>query len=411
MSNIIKLDSLRLIGDSSFIANVQCVICQEIPLYPKECQNCQNLFCQDCIGEWLNIKNVCPCFCSENEIKMKGAHKFIRDLISNLRVKCSNYGLGCNENIRYEALNNHEKNNCLFRKIKCPNNSCENEILFKDKKAHETICLPQLIECHECLIKFNNLEFKKHSCMLRLIEEVRALEKKVEGNYIEIDRMKKEVENLTLESQKKHNIHHQVDKIVGSKVKDLKIFMKTEVENIIKGLIKSTPVEKKLPQIENKQIKKKDPEVMFSKFFKNLEDSEDSNKEEEEDNKDEKNNVKEDSEISEEESKNPLNNNCHSNYKNLKWLISPIKAKCDICSENKLIRYKCTKCHKHLCVFCKKPLINKEKCPLKHKLKKESASEILECDICLATIEIGKECFSDALCGFDVCTKCCKVNK
>lgn len=33
--------------------NLNCAICSELVLEPKECEECQHLFCTNCIRDWL----------------------------------------------------------------------------------------------------------------------------------------------------------------------------------------------------------------------------------------------------------------------------------------------------------------------------------------------------------------------
>lgn len=421
-----KIDASRLQDSTPFSTNIQCVICHDIPLCPKECQNCQNLFCNDCITSWLEIKNVCPCFCSDEELKMRVAHKFIRDIISNLRVKCVNYDFGCKEYIRFENLSSHEEKSCLFRKTSCPNGTCDKEILFKDCQEHASKCFEEKIQCFECKAIFSKPDFKKHFCVLSLFQEIEGLEKLYEENSKEVAKLQADISNIMAENQKKSDFSSQIEKNIKERIKDLKFYMKSEAQTIIQNLIANNssswiPV-KQQSQIEKNKtntvnINQSQNQQIFSKFFdedhENNDNGEDSERKPEkaiENSKNESNEKKNSMEsYSEEECKfTKESDNCHKYYQNIAWIPDPERSKCNVCSQIKLIRYKCNICKKNLCVFCKKPLIKKKICPIGHRLIRNMAKEALECDICLTTIPAGSFCFSDAYCEVDICSNCGK---
>ena len=424
MNNIIKLDALRLENPSSNSTTIQCVICQEIPLNPKECINCQNIFCEDCLAIWIEIKNICPCFCSESPLQTKQAHKFVRDIICNLKVKCSNYEKGCKEILRYENLMNHEKNYCLFTLIKCPKGFCKEEIFFKDRELHISKCFFEEIECAICKLKFQKIEFPKHQCIVKLFEEMEVLEEKCRRNDQKINVMDAEIESFVGENHKKKiEFDSILEKMVKSKVKDLKIYMKNEVEATLQDLLNKNPH-------EGKPIKNKKNEAVFedfdekpgfaSKFFESFKNQSPNNSVDEKTILDEKiipgdeKKVKKKNENKslnnsgeEEESKHSLHNKiCHEKYENLNWMIDPERLKCGICSQIRLIRYKCKLCLKNLCVKCKRPKFKKKICPVLHPLFKIKTKEDLDCDICSENIKKGDFCYKDEFCCADVCLVC-----
>ena len=408
---IAKIDTLRLYEPSSSLTSIQCVICHEIALNPKECQNCQNLFCDDCINAWIEIKPVCPCFCSEQPLLVRQAHKFIRDIISNLKVKCLNHNLGCHETIRFESLQNHEKNHCSFRKIPCPNGFCQQEIFHIEISSHKEKCVSGDIECPSCKIRFPKSDFEKHKCVSVLFEEIKTLEVKCVENERLIKNLENDYSLLAADSKKKTDYNVILEKLVKSRVKDLKLYMKSEVETVIQDLLKCNPTV---------EITQKEKGGFASKFFNNFKEtnSEEDTKEvtgkkelkEGKEEKVEKNqNASDDDDSSSEEHKGgEKQKKCHEKYDNLTWMIDPQKLKCGRCSQIKLIRYNCRECRKNLCVTCKKPRFKSDACPAGHKLKKNKCEGDAECDVCLGNIKRGKICYTDEICGADVCLDCLK---
>jgi hypothetical protein len=59
----------------------------------------------------------CP---GEPDFKLK-PHKVIRNMLSDLKLKCRNEPYGCKQIINYEKLEIHEEVDCQFEKVNCPN--------------------------------------------------------------------------------------------------------------------------------------------------------------------------------------------------------------------------------------------------------------------------------------------------
>jgi len=400
-----KIDSSRLYDPSSSSTSIQCVICHDIPLNPKECQNCQNLFCDDCINTWLEIKEVCPCFCSEEIFRSRQAHKFIRDLISNLKVKCLNYDSGCREILRFESLLNHEKNHCLFRKVNCPKGFCKEEVFIKDVETHKEKCVIEETECPGCKIRFLKNEFEKHECVTNLFKEVKSLGEKCIENDKAIKLLEQDITAFANENKKRTDFNSILEKLVKCRVKDLKLYMRSEVETVIQDILKNNPISDKVV-LSNSQNDKKP--TFTSKFFNTFKEQNPNESENSSEEKTKKNEEKESENSSDEEFKgsDDKQKKCHEKYENLTWMIDPEKLKCGRCSQIKLIRYKCRECRKNLCVSCKRPKFKKGLCPVGHELIKNKINSDAECDICSRNIMTGEICFSDVTCGADLCTFC-----
>ena len=88
--------------------NVICSICSGVVVSPIQCLECENCFCESCIGEWKSEKgpNSCPFRCKNPSFRNS---RLITNLLSNLKFKCKN---GCNEEIPYLDLEAHYKGKC-----------------------------------------------------------------------------------------------------------------------------------------------------------------------------------------------------------------------------------------------------------------------------------------------------------
>ena len=91
------------------IKSLYCCICLDIVKSPFECENCESLYCEDCwevmkiAGKKCVINCVAP---------VKKANKFVHDMLSKLKIKCSTCGKG---GIDYEIYIKHMEA-CLINK-------------------------------------------------------------------------------------------------------------------------------------------------------------------------------------------------------------------------------------------------------------------------------------------------------
>lgn len=137
----------RICGiDKKFISNYDeykllldemiCPICLKVLLDPIECNQCQAIICENC---YFILKSADKnCFnegCKGTYIK---ANKFVREILSNLSVKC----YGCNrDNIKYTDYLEHIKtcegylSNPILKKLALINKKTEEiKILKKEKE-------------------------------------------------------------------------------------------------------------------------------------------------------------------------------------------------------------------------------------------------------------------------------------
>ena len=137
----------RICGiDKKFISNYDeykllldemiCPICLKVLLDPIECNQCQAIICENC---YFILKSADKnCFnegCKGTYIK---ANKFVREILSNLNIKC----YGCNkDNIRYKDYLEHIKtcedylSNPILKKLVLINKKSEEiEKLKKEKE-------------------------------------------------------------------------------------------------------------------------------------------------------------------------------------------------------------------------------------------------------------------------------------
>lgn len=185
-----KIDSSRLVlGENEKVdESLLCGICQEVPFRPEECNSCQNIFCTDCISQWLEKKAKCPFDCPL-PFQSNKPHKMIRQALGALKYRCLNRENGCEEIIMLESLSKHE-GKCEFGKIKCPfSPDCSIEMFRKEKEKHEETCEYVVLKCEKCLFEVLRKDLKDHDCILYLKEKYLNLEKKFETYKEENDKV------------------------------------------------------------------------------------------------------------------------------------------------------------------------------------------------------------------------------
>lgn len=69
-----------------------CGICLDVFKDPVELDECQHVFCRDCIGEQLASNAVCPQDRYEiNDESLVTPHRYFFDIYNDLKIKCQFY--------------------------------------------------------------------------------------------------------------------------------------------------------------------------------------------------------------------------------------------------------------------------------------------------------------------------------
>ena len=148
LSRVINKDYLLSLGDF-----YKCNLCSKIMVNPTDCESCGHSFCNECIS-----KSNCPFGCDKKAFKP--ASMGIKNLLNNLKFKCSNEG--CKETIEYIDVKTHD-NICPFQIMICPNKDCEEQLLKKNLENHiKNNCKYTLIKCSYCNYKFPRYQIQEH---------------------------------------------------------------------------------------------------------------------------------------------------------------------------------------------------------------------------------------------------------
>lgn len=186
-----------------------CSRCDEIPLEPKMCGNCNSLVCYICLdklGDHLksNPENKVKCNDCDLELSIIDIQRITKKGLDMLRIKCPSNDLNCYAQVQLKDLNSHLEsckfykgkarcnycglidsvyyiknhfNNCSENSIKCK--FCSEIIKIKQLKEHEKNCPERPYKCNLCSTDLEDENISLHptkdNCSLNLINELRNI--------------------------------------------------------------------------------------------------------------------------------------------------------------------------------------------------------------------------------------------
>ena len=141
----------------STIDNHLCEICDCIPLFPEMCANlnCSRYFCHDCISSF----NLCT-FCNHSEFT-DAKDEFLK-IFKNVKFSCINVNAGCNQEIYYDNIIEHENTLCDYSITKC-SRFCNYVCVKADMPNHQLNCANVEIKCKQCDFLVVRKKFNEHS--------------------------------------------------------------------------------------------------------------------------------------------------------------------------------------------------------------------------------------------------------
>ncbi|CAG2103197.1 unnamed protein product [Medioppia subpectinata] len=105
-----------------------CSICQEIFNTPVTTTCCLQMFCEDCIAQWLTTNNTCPYDRKPlNTSGLSKAPRLVMNTLGRFKIRCDYWGHGCQEVVKLDDLSRHTVN-CRFKDPKCPECQCDRKL-------------------------------------------------------------------------------------------------------------------------------------------------------------------------------------------------------------------------------------------------------------------------------------------
>ena len=161
---------------------LNCCLCKNVMIKPRECRSCRKGFCSACIDDYLNqlmsgdSEVRCP-NCGKNNFKLIEGHPLLVRQLSNIKAKCENAEKGCSEVIAYDDLEKHQTE-CGYATVKCLHYGCEKELFQKDFEEHERACEHKVRRCDKCSFQ-KQTDDECNDCVKNLVGKCNLLEEKL----------------------------------------------------------------------------------------------------------------------------------------------------------------------------------------------------------------------------------------
>ncbi|CAG9336223.1 RNF151_2 [Blepharisma stoltei] len=182
-------------------AELICEICSDVLEDPMECSVCQTNFCKTCIEDWSKRRNECPKRC---KLALQKPHRFLKQILGNLKIYCQNKNDGCEAVINLENLVKHENDECLFKRVKCRYLDCNVFLAKNIIEEHEKDCVKRTIACGDCGEEFKYIDLDSHSCVKFLAGIVQTLSQISKENEIKIFELERKMRENGIDQNMVH---------------------------------------------------------------------------------------------------------------------------------------------------------------------------------------------------------------
>ena len=130
--------------------SLHCSICSCVFKDPVMCKN-EHCFCRGCITQHLENYHTCPCCNQDLTVEtLTDAPRFLRNLLSEQRIRCDHHERGCQEIVQLGNLASHVAV-CGKAPVLCENEECSSEINREDQFRHQgEECRFRKEKCRNC---------------------------------------------------------------------------------------------------------------------------------------------------------------------------------------------------------------------------------------------------------------------
>ncbi|XP_054152778.1 protein zyg-11 homolog A-like [Oppia nitens] len=180
-------DCSRFVGSTKQqLDELLCGICREIVCQPIVVQCCQQLFCTDCIKEWLDKQTTCPYDRKQlTSEQLTLPPRILVNLLSNLKIKCDFSDKGCPLVTTVQLLAEHTAN-CPYNVQQC--RRCLSNYTTGAQQPSEHNCLKSMTELnHKTNAEINilmNIIENLSKCNLREITDNELSDDVILANHI-----------------------------------------------------------------------------------------------------------------------------------------------------------------------------------------------------------------------------------
>ena len=216
-----------------------CCICTNVIKDPVMCHN-EHIFCRACITRHLMNSQTCPtCMQPLTVETLRQAPRGIRNLLSELQIRCEFFDRGCGKYVQLGDLERHVAD-CGFAPAVCSNKGCKIKVNKQDLLHHETVvCELRRVKCHSC----NDIKREMDTVKANLAAMNEKFDRNHKANEKQIETLNSNVENVKVE------------------VKAVEDNVVAKVELVQQQLNKQEESNRRL-EVDNTEIKKSLNEIM-----------------------------------------------------------------------------------------------------------------------------------------------------
>ncbi|XP_045082546.1 RING finger protein 151-like [Coregonus clupeaformis] len=193
-----------------------CCVCRDVLERPLQAP-CEHAYCAACISSWLIHHHSCP----EDRLPLdistlRPLHRYMRNDLSRLQIRCVNSGQGCDAVCCLETLHTHE-DECPFALMPCSYTGCPVQVERRGLASHLSECEFRSRACPSgCGHTLLSVDQSQHNCVAELRTELELLRAEMLGK---VEEVRREMESR-LDSQRRHMV--QKESLLKSEVEDLK---------------------------------------------------------------------------------------------------------------------------------------------------------------------------------------------
>uniref|UniRef100_A0A8K9WN24 Ring finger protein 41, like n=1 Tax=Oncorhynchus mykiss TaxID=8022 RepID=A0A8K9WN24_ONCMY len=157
-----------------------CCVCRDVLERPLQAP-CEHAYCDACISSWLIHHHSCP----EDRLPLdistlRPLHRYMRNDLSRLQIRCVNSGQGCDAVCCLETLHTHE-DECPFTFISCSSTGttalcCPVQVERRGLESHLLECEFRSRACPSgCGHTLLSVDQSQHNCVAELRTELELL--------------------------------------------------------------------------------------------------------------------------------------------------------------------------------------------------------------------------------------------
>ena len=222
-----------------------CCICTNVIKDPVMCHN-EHIFCRACITRHLMNSHTCPtCMQPLTVETLRQAPRGVRNLLSELQIRCEFFSRGCGKFVQLGDLERHVAE-CGLAPAVCSNEGCQLEVNKQDLLHHETaVCELRRVKCHSC----NDIR-----------REINTMKDNLGAMNVKLDRNEKDLKRIeeTLKNSIKveENVVAKIELVQQqlSKQEESNVGMKKSLNEIMKQLERMT--QQTSDEVQAEQMKK-----------------------------------------------------------------------------------------------------------------------------------------------------------